>query len=130
MNDVYDMLGIERSGYGAVVGWVIEKDGGDNFIDFGVFNGKSESARDFVNGRETPFCSTSMSMGSSTTRSKEYNGPRVKTKVYIVVGGTSVCLLLSEQRHHISLRKKFLETKFDQHPSDRDCCCTGSTTRS
>lgn len=52
LNDVYDMLGIERTGYGAVVGWVIEKDGGDNFIDFGVFNGKSESARDFVNGRE------------------------------------------------------------------------------
>jgi len=53
LNDVYDMLGIERTRAGAVVGWMINKDGsGDNFIDFGVFNANNPMARDFVNGRE------------------------------------------------------------------------------
>jgi hypothetical protein len=52
LNEVYDMLGIDHSSAGAVVGWVISKDGGDNFIDFGVFNPANERANDFVNGRE------------------------------------------------------------------------------
>lgn len=52
LNEVYDMCGIERSQAGAVVGWVITKDQGDNFIDFGVFDETRERARDFVNGRE------------------------------------------------------------------------------
>ena len=51
LNEVYDMLGIERSRAGAVVGWIIGKDG-DNFVDFGVFDGDNPRARDFVNGRE------------------------------------------------------------------------------
>lgn len=51
LNEVYDMLGIERSRAGAVVGWVIGNDG-DNYIDFGVFDGENPRARDFVNGRE------------------------------------------------------------------------------
>ena len=52
LNEVYDMLGIERSKAGAVVGWILSRDGGDNFIDFGVFDETRERARDFVNGRE------------------------------------------------------------------------------
>jgi len=53
LNEVYDMLGVDRSQAGSVVGWVITKDGsGDNFIDFGVFDGDNPRARDFVNGRE------------------------------------------------------------------------------
>lgn len=53
LNEVYDALGLERSKAGAIVGWVINKDGsGDNFIDFGIFNGDSVKARDFVNGYE------------------------------------------------------------------------------
>ncbi len=52
LNEVYDMLGIERSKAGAVVGWVISRDDGDNDIDFGVFQGVNQVARDFVNGRE------------------------------------------------------------------------------
>lgn len=52
LNEVYDMMGIERSSAGSVVGWVISKNGGDNFIDFGIFNGDNPKARDFVNGRE------------------------------------------------------------------------------
>jgi hypothetical protein len=50
LNEVYDMLGLERTQAGSVVGWIISKDG-DNFVDFGVFDGH-EASRDFVNGRE------------------------------------------------------------------------------
>jgi hypothetical protein len=53
LNEVYDMLGIERSKAGAVVGWILSGDGEtDNYVDFGVFDGKTQSARDFVNGFE------------------------------------------------------------------------------
>lgn len=48
LNEIYDMLGVDRSKAGAVVGWVIGKDG-DNFIDFGIF--EPENSR-FVNGME------------------------------------------------------------------------------
>ena len=51
LNEVYDSLGIERSKAGAVVGWVINKEG-DNFVDFGIFDGNNFKARDFVNGNE------------------------------------------------------------------------------
>jgi hypothetical protein len=53
LNEVYDMLGIPRSKAGAVVGWILTPDGQtDNYINFGVFDEKSETARDFVNGHE------------------------------------------------------------------------------
>lgn len=51
LNEVYNMLGIPHSQAGAVVGWVISDDG-DNFVDFGIFEGDNQVARDFVNGRE------------------------------------------------------------------------------
>ena len=41
LNDVYDMLGLERSSAGAVVGWVLDGDG-DNHIDFGVYDVRNE----------------------------------------------------------------------------------------
>lgn len=50
LNEVYGMLGIEQSSAGQIVGWVMGGEG-DNFIDFGVFEGDGAS-RDFVNGRE------------------------------------------------------------------------------
>lgn len=50
LNEVYDMLGIPRSKAGAVVGWV--KGYGDDFVDFGMFDGNSMAVRDFVNGYE------------------------------------------------------------------------------
>jgi hypothetical protein len=53
LNEVYDVLGIERSKAGAVVGWLLSPNGStDNFINFGVFDKDSETARDFVNGFE------------------------------------------------------------------------------
>ena len=51
LNEIYDMLGLPRSGAGAVVGWVYGN--GDNYIDFGIFEDRTnERVRDFVNGRE------------------------------------------------------------------------------
>ena len=53
LNEVYDLLGLERSMAGSVVGWLRSSNGStDNFVDFGIFNGDSEKARDFVNGFE------------------------------------------------------------------------------
>ena len=48
LNEVYTMLGFEHSSQGAIVGWVISKDG-DNYVDFGIF--VRENSR-FVNGIE------------------------------------------------------------------------------
>ena len=51
LNEVYDSLGLERSSAGAVVGWVLSKEG-PNFIDFGIYDGDRPRARAFVNGDE------------------------------------------------------------------------------
>lgn len=53
LNEVYDALGFERTGAGAVVGWVFDSEG-DDYVDFGIFNDKTGTGavRDFVNGRE------------------------------------------------------------------------------
>lgn len=54
LNEVYDMLGAQRTAYGQFAGWVYTEDGtaGDNFVDFGMFDIHSENARDFINLRE------------------------------------------------------------------------------
>lgn len=53
LNEVYDMLGFPRSKAGAVVGWIYKSENptGDNYIDFGIFDGNDQS-RSFVNGYE------------------------------------------------------------------------------
>lgn len=51
LNDVYDFLGMNRTTAGSVVGWMMSREG-DNFVDFGIFNGENQKVRDFVNGRE------------------------------------------------------------------------------
>lgn len=48
LNEIYDMLGIERSKAGQVVGWVLNSQG-DNYIDFGMYQATSSR---FVNGIE------------------------------------------------------------------------------
>lgn len=50
LNDVYDMLGLERSKEGCVVGWI--KGDGDDYIDFGIFEGDRASGMRFVMGNE------------------------------------------------------------------------------
>lgn len=51
LNEVYEHLGLPHSQAGAVVGWVMSKDG-DNFIDYGLYDDTIEKTRDFVNGYE------------------------------------------------------------------------------
>jgi hypothetical protein len=50
LNEIYDMLGLERSQEGSVVGWVLGN--GDDYIDFGVFRGDVFMGQQFVNGNE------------------------------------------------------------------------------
>lgn len=50
LNEVYDSLGMERTQAGAVVGWKLGT--GDDYVDFGIFDGDNPVKRDFVNGRE------------------------------------------------------------------------------
>ena len=54
LNEVYDMLGFNRTKAGQVVGWVYDEECpvGDNFVDFGIYNLDNPRARDFVNGHE------------------------------------------------------------------------------
>lgn len=51
LNEVLDMLGIQRTRAGQTVGWMLNGDG-DGYIDFGIFNIYSEANRKFVNGLE------------------------------------------------------------------------------
>lgn len=48
LNEVYDMLGFDRTKAGAVVGWVIGNNG-DNYVDFGIYEAFNAK---FVNGWE------------------------------------------------------------------------------
>lgn len=54
LNEVYDMIGAQRTSYGQIAGWVWTEDSsiGDNFVDFGIFDINNEKACDFVNGIE------------------------------------------------------------------------------
>lgn len=54
LNDVLDMVGIQRTRVGQTVGWIYDENNpiGDNFIDFGIFNIHCEANRNFVNGLE------------------------------------------------------------------------------
>lgn len=47
LNEVYDLLGLERSKAGAVVGWVWGNPDGDNYVDFGCFS-DNDSFYDWV----------------------------------------------------------------------------------
>lgn len=54
LNEVYDMLGMQRTKSGQVVGWIYDKKHpiGDNFVDFGIYDLYKEKNREFVNGYE------------------------------------------------------------------------------
>ena len=56
LNEVYDMLGMQRSKAGNIVGWVYDENNpdhkGDNYVDFGIHDLYDEQKRAFVNGYE------------------------------------------------------------------------------
>ena len=54
LNDVYDMLDIPRTKEGYVVGWVYDEKNpvGDNYVDFGLYDGTNPATNRFVNGDE------------------------------------------------------------------------------
>lgn len=54
LNEVLEMLGIQHTRMGQVVGWIYDKDNpiGDNYIDFGIFDIRCEANRNFINGLE------------------------------------------------------------------------------
>lgn len=52
LNDVYQMLGLEKSSAGAVVGWVYDSTKGDGYVDFGVTNTDIYQGMRFINGEE------------------------------------------------------------------------------
>lgn len=51
LNEVFDMLGMQRNKAGAVTGWMLNGDG-DGYVDFGITDIKNESARNFMNELE------------------------------------------------------------------------------
>lgn len=54
LNDVLKMVGAKQTRAGQVVGWVYDEKNpiGDNYVDFGIFDIRSEASRNFVNGLE------------------------------------------------------------------------------
>lgn len=55
LNDAYKALGIPATKAGAIVGWVYddsENPIGDNYVDLGIYDTRSERKRAFVNGYE------------------------------------------------------------------------------
>lgn len=54
LNDVLKMVGAKQTRAGQVVGWVYDEKcpSGDNYVDFGIFDIRSEASRNFVNGLE------------------------------------------------------------------------------
>ena len=54
LNEVYEMLGIDKSKAGQIVGWVYDPVNpiGDNFVDFGIYDMSKDRVRAFVNGYE------------------------------------------------------------------------------
>lgn len=51
LNEVYEMLGIQRTRQGQVIGWVYDKNVIDK-VDFGIYNIANPANRRFVNGYE------------------------------------------------------------------------------
>lgn len=54
LNEVYDMIGMDRTKAGNVVGWIYDEKhpNGDNYVDFNIYDIRSAATRRFVNGCE------------------------------------------------------------------------------
>ena len=54
LNDVYEMLGFNKTSYGQYIGWIYDEQNpvGDNFVDFGIYDIHNKQKIAFVNGDE------------------------------------------------------------------------------
>ena len=54
LNDVYDMLGFDRTKAGQIIGWAYKPDDSNyqNYVDFGIYNVNRRSSRNFLEGYE------------------------------------------------------------------------------
>ena len=54
LNDVYEMLGFNRTKEGQYIGWIYDERNpiGDNFVDFGIYDLHNDAKIRFVNGDE------------------------------------------------------------------------------
>jgi hypothetical protein len=52
LNEVFQELGLSHTRAGAQVGWRYNKGSGDDYVDFGIWNGDRDTVKDFFNGRE------------------------------------------------------------------------------
>ena len=54
LNEVYDMIGFDRSQAGNIVGWIYDENDPtcNNFVDFGIDDIHDENKRLFINGKE------------------------------------------------------------------------------
>lgn len=50
LNEVYESLGLPVCDYGQVVGWVMGKDGGDQIVDFGIFDPHTNELNLYLGG--------------------------------------------------------------------------------
>lgn len=48
LNEVYDLLGLDRTEEGAVVGWILTKNNSNSFVDFGLRTMPEEERRKFL----------------------------------------------------------------------------------
>ena len=56
LNDVYEMLGFQKTRAGQQVGWIYDPDNNsesDNYVDFGIYDVHKKGSREFVNGYES-----------------------------------------------------------------------------
>ena len=49
LNDVYRMLGIDDSKEGAILGWIVDDEHQNTYVDFGVFGVNSDDPWDYSN---------------------------------------------------------------------------------
>lgn len=49
LNEVYSHLGLDETPEGQLMGWIRDK---DSYVDFGIFDGKTEASRAFINENE------------------------------------------------------------------------------
>jgi hypothetical protein len=52
LNEVFECLGLSHTREGAIVGWRWNKNSGDDYIDFGIWDNPPDVVKDFFNGKE------------------------------------------------------------------------------